>query len=172
MDKFPMSLDVRDADYRTAVEELIFSVNTLEASGLEFDDIPADVLSVYYADFVLLELVEAGVGEFRDNQLPMNPLTERDVLAALDRIGAPGHRKFFADVILGARERIPGLRISASKADRMLADIGQTENLEELTGALLKNTDQIEWIEDGAVDSRLAELAMEQIVRNIGDKED
>jgi len=172
MDRIPISLDVRDADYRTAVEELLFAINTLHDAGLDLDEIPDDLMAIYYADFILLELIEAGVGHFRKFQMPLHRLTERDVLSALERIGAVKHRQFFADNILGTRGGIFGFGNTASKADRMLTELGQSENIEELISALLKSTDQIEWVEDAEVNSRLAELTMGQIIRTNEDKED
>ena len=172
MDKFPMSAEARDSDYLVAIGELILTAGMLNHAGYAFEELPEDVVTIYYADFIRQELVEAGVKHFRKNHMPMHPDAAQGALAALERIGAVRYREFFADTILGAPRGFFGYGISSAKAESMLAEIGQSENVEALIHELLKGSAQIEWLEGDESDKKVAELTLDRMTSAYGGKDD
>ena len=58
MDKFPMSAEARDSDYHVAIGELILTAGMLNNAGYPFEELPEDVVTIYYADFIRQELVD------------------------------------------------------------------------------------------------------------------
>ncbi|MAZ18586.1 MAG: hypothetical protein CL535_19945 [Ahrensia sp.] len=172
MDKFPMSAEARDSDYHVAIGELILTAGMLNNAGYPFEELPEDVVTIYYADFIRQELVDAGVKHFRKNHMPMHTDAEQGALAALERIGAMRHREFFADAILGAPRGLFGYGISASKADGMLAEAGRSENVAALIYELLRASEQIEWMEGDESDMKVAELMLDRMTSAHEEKED
>lgn len=156
METLPMPSAIRDREYGLRAEELILGVNLLVAAGYSFDDLPPDVLSVYYADFFIVEVVERGVASFREEFLPLSRETERDIASALNRVGATGMKDVFQRYVVTRSVPDP------AKVDGLIATALQTENVVELTSNLLNQTAQIEWLDDAVVTARLARLALDR----------
>ncbi len=156
METFPMPSAVKDSSYGLKAEELILGVNLLMAAGYSFDDLPPDVLSVYYADFFIVEVVERGVANFREEFLPLSRETERDIASARTRVGATGMKDIFQRYVLARSVMDP------AKVDGLIATALKTENVAELTSNLLDRTSQIEWLDDVEVSARLDRLALDR----------
>lgn len=143
-----------EVDYRFAAEELILGINILQESGYEFEDLPADVIAIYYNDFILLELIEGGAAKFQETQLPLHPSTKKDILNGLSRIGAEKlgnvFRQYFVDRDGG----------DSALIDRFLQEASTTEDVQELNAQLLWTSTQIAWKNDSEVDAEIAELAV------------
>ncbi|MEI5681541.1 MULTISPECIES: hypothetical protein [unclassified Mesorhizobium] len=154
MEKFPMPKTVYETDYRSAAEELILGINTLQQSGYEFEEFPADVLAIYYNDFVLLELIEGGAANFQETQLPLHPLTKKDILNGLSRIGAEKLGNVFRQNFV---DRDGG---DSAVIDRFVKEASQTEDVQELNARLFWTSNQIAWKDDSEVDAEIAELAV------------
>lgn len=156
METFPMPSAIKGASYDLKAEEVIFGVNLLVAAGYSFDDLPPDVLAVYYADFFLVEVVGRGVANFREEFLPLSRETERDIASALTRVGATGMK----DIL--QRHVLAGSVSDSGKIDRQIATALKTEDVAELASELLDRTLQIEWLPDAEVTARLARLALDR----------
>lgn len=156
METFPMPSSIRDEHYGLKAEELILGVNLLIAAGYSFDDLPPDVLAIYYSDFFLVEVVERDIAGFREEFMPLSPETERDIAQSLDRIGAGGMKDVFQRHVLAKNIANP------SEIDRLIGKAREAENIEKLASNLLDKSTQIEWLEDAEVNARLARLALDR----------
>ena len=156
METFPMPSAIKDEQYRLKAEELILGVNLLAAAGYSFDDLPPDVLAIYYSDFFLVEVVERDVAGFRAEFLPLSPETERDIAQSLDRIGAIGMKDIFQRDVLAKTVANP------ADIDMRIAETRKSESIDKLASDLFDRSSQIEWLEDAEVNARLARLALDR----------
>jgi len=151
-----MASERRDLEYRERVEALIFNANVLHSAGFEFDELPSDVRAIYYSDFILLELLEAGAESFVETQLPLHPATENDVIKALERIGAAETSALFRRYFVGKTE------INLLEANDSFAATRKRENVEALADALMLETLQIAWKPEAEVDAELASTVLDR----------
>lgn len=149
-----MPSEVYKGEYRTAVEHLILGVNMLHVAGYEFDEFPSDVRAIYYSDFILLELIDAGTLSFVQNQLPLHPSSQQDIISALTTIGATKIAGLFIQYFFGKSD------IDPEEADRKFRSAENSENIEELAGRLMWSSTQIQWKPSSEVNGELAELSL------------
>lgn len=151
-----MPNEMRQSGYRERAEDLIYFVNFLNVAGYDFDEIPSDVRAIYYSDFVYLRLFKEGARRFASEELPLHPLTERDILDGLVAIGAKSHSEVFRNYFVGQDS------IDPDRVDQEFAELAKTEDVELLADRLMLTTKQIEWKSEDAVGAEIARLSLDR----------
>ncbi len=154
MNTISMPSEVYGEEYRVAVEHLIMNVNLLHESGYDFEDIPKDVLAIYYSDFILLELLDGGTLSFVQTQLPLHPSSEQHIISSLTAIGGAELARLFSHYFVGKSD------IDPEEADRAFGVAARSENIAELAGRLMWSSEQIRWKPSPEVNRELAELSL------------
>jgi hypothetical protein len=127
-------------EYFNAVQQVIDSVNFLTGGGsphaLSFDEMPADAVTVYYVDFILQRLLKDGSRGFAENQLPLHPLTIRDIERGLRQVGAERHLQLLRSFLTDASEGT----VDFDAYDHLFQDMQSSENLLLLNERVLRKS--------------------------------
>jgi hypothetical protein len=164
----PVAADGFDSPhYSDAVQEVIDSMNFLMGGGsphaFDFDAMPEDALTVYYADFVLQRLVLDGSENFAADQLPLNPLTIRDIDNAFRRVGAERHRSLFAKLLADADRKRPDF----TAFDRAFRDLQREESLQGLNERTLRTSNAFARMSEADANGKIADLLARKLAREV-----